>query len=74
MFIHQTISALSKAPETQLESILQPAMKDFGSGLMRPAEISIRLFLLASQSAEKNRLEDAAYEFLVQVQAIIISH
>lgn len=35
--------------------------------MLLPAEMSVRLFILAAHCAEKNRHEDAAYEFLVQV-------
>lgn len=42
----------------------------YGTGLMPPPYMSLRLFLECGKSADSTRAEDMAYEFFVQVQYI----
>ncbi|KAI9017293.1 vacuolar protein sorting-associated protein 35 [Gaertneriomyces semiglobifer] len=75
-FIHHTIDWMSKAREYFADEDGGSLFRDddpvpsngskLGHGLMAPPDISLRLSLMAAQSADEAGFEDLAYEFFVQ--------
>jgi vacuolar protein sorting-associated protein 35 len=78
-FLHVTVGALLKAQDSfgeveGVDSLLFGSSEGvsrsgdgFGSGLMAPPELALRLFLECGKSADAMFAEDLAYEFIVQV-------
>ncbi|KAJ3096834.1 Vacuolar protein sorting-associated protein 35 [Phlyctochytrium planicorne] len=75
-FIHQTVLSLSTADDQLSEDDLDnvPMYQHYTKssaprvtkGLQSPAEISLRLFLMAARSADETGHEELSYEFFVQ--------